>query len=342
LTAITIAIDCMGGDFGPPVLIPSACEALAKYPHLSLLLVGLPERIEPELVKLGNRFGDRIAIIKATQTIHMSEKPSQALRKKKDSSMAVALKTVADGKAQACVSAGNTGALMALSRFILKMIPGVDRPAITTAIPTEKGHTRLIDLGANVDCSAAHLYQFALMGSAMVSAIDNIAKPKVGLLNIGSEAIKGNEQTRETSELLEKCHFLNYTGYVEGNDVFRGIADIVVCDGFVGNVLLKGSEGIARMLGKRLQKEFERNILTRLLSVIVMPVLKAFKNRVNPDQYNGASFIGLQGIVIKSHGAANQHATLAAIEEAIKEVENNVPTIIKDKLEHQLEQMENS
>lgn len=331
----------MGGDFGPPVLIPAACEALVKHPNLSLLLVGLPERIEPELEKLGNRFGDRIEIIKATQVIHMSEKPSQALRNKKDSSMALALSAVAEGQAQACVSAGNTGALMALSRFILKMIPGVDRPAITTAVPTEKGHTRMIDLGANVDCSVEHLHQFALMGSAMVTAIDDIPQPKIGLLNIGSEAIKGNEQTRSTAERLKQCHYLNYTGYVEGDDVFRGGADVIVCDGFVGNVMLKGSEGIARMLINRLHKEFERNFWTRLLSIIVMPVLEAFRKRINPDQYNGASFIGLQGIVIKSHGAANKHATLAAIDEAVREVENNVPKIIRDKIEHQIREIEN-
>jgi len=327
----------MGGDFGPSVLIPAACEALQKHSNLSLLLVGLPDKIEVELQKSGLQFGDRIDIVNATQTILMSDKPSQALRKKKDSSMAVALSTVAEGRAQACVSAGNTGALMAFSRFILKMIPGVARPAITTSIPTEKGHTRLIDLGANVDCTAEQLYQFALMGSSMVSAIDNIAKPKVGLLNIGSEAIKGNEQTRSASEILESSTHLNYRGYVEGDAVYRGVVDIVVCDGFVGNVLIKGSEGVARMFINRLRKEFNRNLLTRLLSVVVLPILESFRKRVNPDQYNGASFIGLQGIVIKSHGGANQHATVAAIEEAIREVENNVPAIIREKIKDQLD-----
>ncbi|MCP3673350.1 MAG: phosphate acyltransferase PlsX [Gammaproteobacteria bacterium] len=338
MTAITIAIDCMGGDLGPSVMIPSACKALAKYPYLSLILVGLPDRIEPELVRLDGRFSDRIKIKAASQIVDMSEKPSTALRKKKDSSMSVALTSVAEGEAQACVSAGNTGALMVLSRYILKMITGVSRPAITSTLPTEQGNTRLIDLGANVDCSAKQLYEFALMGSAMVSALEHKAKPKVGLLNIGSEAIKGNEQTKETAELLEQSAYLNYIGYVEGNDVYRGVADIIVCDGFVGNVLLKGSEGVARLLISRLRKEFERNFLTKLLSAIVMPVLQAFGRRINPDQYNGASFIGLQGIVIKSHGAANQQATLAAIEEAIREVENNVPIKIKDQLEEQLRQ----
>ena len=246
MTAITIAIDCMGGDFGPSVMIPSACEALAKYPDLSFLLVGLPEQIKPQLKTFGSRFGDRITIKNASQIIDMSEKPSTALRKKKDSSMAVALSSVAEGEAQACVSAGNTGALMALSRHILKMIPGVSRPAITSLLPTEMGSTRLIDLGANVDCSAKQLYEFALMGSAMISAIEHTANPKVGLLNIGSEAIKGNEQTKEAAELLEQSDYLNYIGYVEGDDVYRGVADIIVCDGFVGNVLLKGSEGVAR------------------------------------------------------------------------------------------------
>jgi len=326
----------MGGDFGPSVMIPSACTALAKYPDLCLLLVGIPESIESELVKAGNPHSDRIIIEKATQIIAMSEKPSQALRKKKDSSMAVALSMVANGKAEACVSAGNTGALMALSRFILKTIPGVDRPAIISALPTESGHTRVVDLGANVDCSADQLYQFALMGSAMVSAIDHIREPTVGLLNIGSEETKGNEQTRATAELLEKSDYINYIGYVEANDVYTGLTDVVVCDGFAGNVFAKASEGMARMLIKYLHDEFKRNFLTRLLSVIVLPVLKAFKLAINPDQHNGASFIGLQGIVIKSHGGANQNATLSAIEEAVREVENNVPAKINNQLEQQL------
>ena len=324
----------MGGDFGPPVMVPAACEALTRHPNLSILLVGIPELIEAELENLGARysqqFTDRITIEAASQTILMSEKPSQVLRKKKDSSMAIALKAVAEDRAQACISAGNTGALMAFSRLILKMIPGVARPAITTSIPTDKGHTRLIDLGANVDCSAENLLQFALMGSAMVSAVENNPKPKVGLLHIGSESIKGNEQTRATAELLEQTNQLNYIGFVEADALYRGVSDVIVCDGFVGNVLLKGSEGTARMLSNRLQEELNRNLLTRLLSFIVMPVLESFKKRVNPDQYNGASFIGLQGIVIKSHGGANHLATLAAIEEAIREIEHNVPAIIHE------------
>ena len=338
MTAISIAIDCMGGDFGPSVMIPAACEALDKHSNLSLILCGTEPEISSELDKTSYRESQRIVIKEAKQTILMSDKPSQALRKRKDSSMAIALTSVADGKAQACVSAGNTGALMALSRYILKMIEGVDRPAIISALPTELGHTRLIDLGANVDCSAQHLYQFALMGSAMVAAIEHISQPSVGLLNIGSEDTKGNEQTRATAELLQQSEYINYRGYVEGNDVYRGAADIIVCDGFVGNVLLKASEGISHLLSNSLQKEFERSFLTRLLSVIVSPVLKAFKKAVNPDQYNGASFIGLQGIVIKSHGGANHLATVAAIEEAINEIENNVPTKIKNQLEQQLRQ----
>ena len=338
MTAITIAIDCMGGDFGPSVMIPAACEVLEKHPNLSLILSGIPAEIDPELDKAGYRNNNRIILEKATQIIQMSDKPSQALRKRKESSMAVALNSVAKGRAQACVSAGNTGALMALSRYILKMIEGIDRPAIISVLPTEQGHTRLIDLGANVDCSAQHLYEFALMGSAMVSAIEHISAPRVGLLNIGSEDTKGNEQTRATAELLEQSDYINYTGYVEGNDVYRGAADIIVCDGFVGNVLLKASEGISHLLSNSLKKEFERSFLTRLLSVIVRPVLRAFRKAVNPDQHNGASFIGLQGIVVKSHGGANHQATVAAIEEAINEIENNVPAKIKDQLEQQLRQ----
>jgi len=326
----------MGGDFGPSVMIPSACMALATHSNLSLILVGNSDAVESELKKMGKPFSARIVVEQSTQIVEMSEKPSQALRKKKDSSMAVALNMVAKGKAQACVSAGNTGALMAFSRFILKTIPGVDRPAIISTLPTESGHVRVVDLGANVDCSAEQLYQFALMGSAMASAVDHIHQPTVGLLNIGSEDNKGNEQTRATARILEQSRYINYSGYVEAHDAYRGIIDIIVCDGFVGNVFAKASEGMARMLIKHLQEEFKRNYITRLISVIVLPVLKAFKQAINPDRHNGASFIGLQGIVIKSHGGANQQATLSAIEEAISEVENNVPAKINDQLEQQL------
>ncbi len=336
MTAVTIAIDCMGGDFGPSVMIPSACAALAKHTDLCLLLVGQTESIEPELARLGNPYSERIHLKQASQIIEMSEKPSQALRKKKDSSMAVALNMVAIGEAQACVSAGNTGALMALSRHILKTIPGVDRPAIISALPTKSGHTRVVDLGANVDCSAEQLYQFALMGSALVAAVDHIKEPTVGLLNIGSEEIKGNEQTRATAELLENSVHINYSGYVEANTIYNGVTDVVVCDGFAGNVFVKACEGMVSMLVLHLQNEFKRNYMTRLLSVIVLPVLSAFKRAINPDQHNGASFIGLQGIVIKSHGGANQMATISAIDEAVSEVENNVPAKIRNQLEQQL------
>jgi len=336
LTAVTIAIDCMGGDFGPSVMIPSVCEALARHANLSLLLVGNPELIEAELAKAGPVSAERYSIIKASQTIEMDEKPSQALRKKTDSSMAVALKHVAENNAQACVSAGNTGALMALSRSILKTIPGVTRPAIISEIPTETGRSRVVDLGANVDCSPDQLYQFALMGSCLVSAVDHTDQPTVGLLNNGTEDIKGNVQTRATANLLQQSPYINYSGYIEANDVYRGIADIIVCDGFVGNVFAKASEGTVRMLTHHLYKEFKRNFLTRILSVIVRPVLNAFRNDINPDRHNGASFIGLQGIVIKSHGAANRGATLSAIEEAISEIENNVPEKISAQLQQQL------
>ncbi len=336
MTAVTISIDCMGGDFGPSVMIPSACEAMARHANLSLLLVGHPEQIEAEIAKVGSVSVERYTIVKASQTIEMDEKPSQALRKKSDSSMAVALNKVTEGNAQACVSAGNTGALMALSRSILKTVPGVSRPAIISEIPTEKGRTRVVDLGANVDCSPDQLYQFALMGSALVSAVDQIKQPTVGLLNNGTEEIKGNVQTRATANLLQQSPYLNYSGYIEANDVYRGSADIIVCDGFVGNVFAKASEGTVRMLTNHLYKEFKRNFLTRILSVIVRPVLNACKNDINPDRHNGASFIGLQGIVIKSHGAANKKATLSAIEEAIREVENNVPAKISEQLQQQL------
>jgi len=319
----------MGGDFGPPVIIPAAFLALEKYPSLKLILVGEAEQLSQLISSQQSDFTDRLQVIHSINDISMADKPSSALRKKKDSSMALALETVSNGSSQACVSAGNTGALMALSRFYLKMIPGVDRPAITTTIPTETGHTRLLDLGANVDCSAQQLYQFALMGSAMVEAIDHKQQPTIALLNIGSEDIKGNQQTQETAALLSSSEELNYTGFIEANSVYTGKTDVVVCDGFAGNVFLKASEGVARLVVNRLQKEFKRNFLTRLLSFIVLSVLKGYKKRMNPDQYNGASFIGLQGIVIKSHGSANVQASLAAIEAAISEVTNNVPTQIQ-------------
>ena len=329
----------MGGDFGPPVMVSAACLALNRYPSLNLILVGDKAEIENQLSSFDRLILTRISIVATTEQVTMDDKPSQALRHKKASSMARAIELVAAGEANGIVSSGNTGALMAFSRSILKMISGISRPAILSIIPTETNTSRLIDLGANVDCSPEQLTQFAQMGAALVQAIrENDRLPTVALLNIGSEAIKGNEQTRQTHELLQRATDIDYQGYIEGNEIYHGKVDVIVCDGFVGNVVIKASEGVARMLIYRLQQEFKRSLWTRLLATIVISVIKSFRKRVNPDQYNGASFVGLQGVVIKSHGSANTQATVTAIEEAMREVKHDIPKRIQQQLYKQLEQ----
>ena len=259
--------------------------------------------------------------------------PSHAMRNKKDSSMRVALNLVKDGAADACVSAGNTGALMATGRFVLKMISGVDRPAIVVTLPTINGHVHVLDMGANVDTSAENLFEFAVMGSVLTSAIDNIEKPSVGLLNIGEEEIKGNERVKEAARLLDQSN-LNYIGYVEGDDIYKGTCDVIVCDGFVGNVALKTTEGLAKLIRHYMTTEFKRNVFTMLAGMIAMPVLKAFRKRIDPRRYNGASLLGLKGIVIKSHGGADKLAFACAINEAKLEVKKNVPQKIRQQLEN--------
>jgi glycerol-3-phosphate acyltransferase PlsX len=266
----------------------------------------------------------RLSIHEATQEVGMDELPSRALRSKKDSSMRVAINLVKDGIAAACVSAGNTGALMATARFVLKTLPSVDRPAIISALPSVNGRTYVLDLGANVDCTAKHLFQFAVMGSELVSAVDGIPKPKVGLLNIGQEEIKGNEQVKQAHELLVKAA-IEYVGYVEGDDIYLGNVDVVVCDGFVGNVALKTSEGLAKMISQRLKGGFNKNWITKLAAIISMPVLRDFKQAFDPRGYNGASLLGLRGIVVKSHGGADSFAFRNAIAIAKQEVFANVP-----------------
>jgi glycerol-3-phosphate acyltransferase PlsX len=261
----------------------------------------------------------------------MDELPSKALRSKKDSSMRVAIDLVQSGEAQACVSAGNTGALMATARFVLKTLAQVDRPAISTAIPSLSGQTHVLDLGANVDCSAENLFQFAVMGSELVSAVHEVASPKVGLLNIGQEEIKGNDQVKEAHELLARSS-LNYVGYVEGDDIFLGDVDVVVCDGFVGNVALKTSEGAAKLMSQRLKEQFKRNWLTRLSGLVAMPVIRRFRRDFDPRRYNGASLLGLRGIVIKSHGGADVVAFENAVRIAEKEIHSNVPQRIADRV----------
>jgi len=332
-----IAIDAMGGDFGPPVTVPASLEVLARYPSLTLILVGESALLEQSLQ--GHTYDTKRLIIQhASQQVYMDEPPSLALRTKKDSSMRVAINLVKEAKAEACVSAGNTGALMATARFVLKTLPGVDRPAIISTFPTIKPNknVRILDLGANVDTSAETLVQFAVMGSVLASAVDNVETPKVYLLNIGEEEIKGNEQVKQTAQLLSNAKFINYAGYIEGDALYEGEADVIVCDGFVGNVALKTTEGVARFINRLMKEAFMRNTWTKLVGLLVKPVLKSFIKRIDPGCYNGATFIGLQGTVIKSHGSANVMAFARAIEEAIIGVEKNIPEQIRNQVEQLL------
>ncbi len=320
---VTIAIDAMGGDHGTHVTVPAAIEFLRKYPDDTVVLVGLPDAIEAELRRLKISASPRLRIHPATEVVGMDESPQIALRNKKDSSMRVGINLVKNGEAAACVSAGNTGALMATARYVLKMLPGIDRPAIASFLPTTEGQVCMLDLGANVDCNAEHLLQFALMGSTLVSALEHKENPSVGLLNIGSEDIKGNEIVKQAAELLQASD-LNFYGNVEGDDIFKGVTDVVVCDGFVGNVALKTTEGLAQMLGSFLREEFNRNFFTKIAALVAMPVLKAFKHRVDHRRYNGASLLGLKGIVLKSHGSADTFAFFCAIERAAEEARSGM------------------
>ena len=320
---LTIALDAMGGDHGAEVVVPAALAYLGRSRETELILVGREEVIAPLLEKSDAATRGRLRVQHASQTVAMDELPSKALRSKKDSSMRVAIDLVKQGQAAACVSAGNTGALMATARFVLKTLPQVDRPAIIAAIPSVSGRTYMLDLGANVDCTAAHLYQFAVMGSELVRAVDGVERPKVGLLNIGEEEIKGNDQVRQAHELIAASS-LNYVGYVEGDDIYMGGVDVVVADGFVGNVALKTSEGVARLLAQMLGRQFRKNLLTRLAALVALPILKSFKREVDPRRHNGASLVGLRGIVVKSHGGADQLAFENAIHIAEKEIHANV------------------
>jgi len=329
---ITIAIDAMGGDHGPHVTVPAALKALEADNQLNIVLVGLQDAIEAELKIRKATTSPRLRIHHASEVVTMDESPQSALKNKKDSSMRVAINLVKSGEANACVSAGNTGALMATARFVLKTLPGIDRPAIASVLPSEKGNTYMMDLGANADCTPEHLYQFAIMGAMLVSCVEHKERPSVGLLNIGSEDIKGNEVVKQAGELLKTSH-LNFYGNVEGDDIFKGTTDLVVCDGFVGNVSLKTTEGLAHMMGKFLTQEFKRNWFTKMMALCAMPVLKSFKNRLDPRRYNGASFLGLRGIVVKSHGGADQLAYISAIHVAIEEARSGVLRRISEQLE---------
>ncbi|BCX87791.1 phosphate acyltransferase [Methylomarinovum tepidoasis] len=329
--APVIAIDAMGGDHGPEVTVPAALDCLRQYPQLQLILVGQDAVLRESLAAHGRSDHPRLRIHHASEVVAMDDLPSRALRNKRDSSMRVALNLVRDGEADACVSAGNTGALMATARFVLKTIPGIDRPAIIVTLPAANGCTHILDMGANVDCSAEHLYQFAVMGYELVRAVENVDSPRVGLLNIGEEEIKGNEQVKQAARLLSSS-YLNFIGYVEGDDIFTGQVDIVVTDGFVGNVALKTIEGLARLLGQALREGFQKNLYARLVGLMALPVLRGFKQRFDPRRYNGATLLGLQGIVIKSHGNADRAAFANAIRMALLEIDKAVPERIGERV----------
>jgi glycerol-3-phosphate acyltransferase PlsX len=329
--AITVAIDCMGGDHGAHVTVPAAMSFVSATEDAHVLLVGLPEVLESELRRHGAHVGERIAIRPAPEVVAMDEAPAAALRGKRESSMRIAIDTVKNQEAHACVSAGNTGALMAISRFVLKMLPGIDRPAIASFLPTLRGRTCVLDLGANVDCTAEHLLQFAVMGSSLVSAVDQIDRPSIGLLNIGEEEIKGNDVVKQAADLLRDSG-LNFYGNIEGTDIYKGTTDVIVCDGFVGNVALKTSEGLAQMLAAYLREEFGRNLFTRLSGAVALPVINAFRRRVDHRRYNGASLLGLKGVVVKSHGSADSFGFRFAIQRAFEEARHDVLRGISDRL----------
>lgn len=328
---ITVAVDCMGGDHGVAVTLPACVQFLDRHPDAQLIVVGTSAALQ-------GFNHSRAQLVIATEVVTMDDPLEVALRKKKDSSMRVVIQQIKDGKAQAAVSAGNTGALMAISRYVLKTLDGIERPAIAGQIPNATGGaTTVLDLGANVDCTAAHLLQFAVMGSALVSVLKNVEAPSVGLLNIGEEVIKGNEVIKKAGELLRsaaKSGDLNFIGNVEGNDIFKGVADIVVCDGFVGNVALKTSEGLASMIGAFLKAEFSRNIFTKIAAIAAYSVLNALKNRVDHRRYNGAALLGLKGLVFKSHGSADTLAFGNALDRAYDAARHNLLERVQARIAH--------
>ena len=327
-----IAIDAMGGDFGPHLIVPACIASLVEFPSLHLVLVGQAPVLE-ELIALHPGVDRaRLQVEHASEVISMDERPPHALRGKPDASMRVMLELVRSGRAKACVSAGNTGALMALSLYVLKPLPGIDRPAMVTAVPTARGVCHLLDLGANVDCSAEQLYQFAVMGSVAAEA-QGVVRPRVALLNVGTENIKGNQQVKLAASLLQQAQGLNYIGFVEGDGLYRGEADVVVCDGFVGNILLKSSEGLVSMISERIEALFNEGFVSRLAGAVALPLLKRLRGELAPARHNGASFLGLQGIVVKSHGAASSEGFQSAIRRAVIEVRENLPQRLHGRLE---------
>ncbi|SNX28195.1 phosphate:acyl-[acyl carrier protein] acyltransferase [Polynucleobacter meluiroseus] len=322
--SVTLAIDAMGGDHGIVVTVPACCDFLEKHDDVKIALVGDAELLKQALSQFPNALTQRVEIVPATEVVLMDDPIEVALRRKKDSSMRVAIEWVRDGKADAIISAGNTGALMAISRYILKTLEGVDRPAIATAIPNELGRgTTMLDLGANADCEPMHLVQFAQMANVMVQVVDGTANPSIGLLNIGEEVIKGNEVVKQTSELLRQTN-LNFYGNVEGNDIYKGTTDIVVCDGFVGNIVLKASEGLAKMMSGMIREEFNRSLMTKVMAICAMVPLLRVRKRVDHRRYNGAVLLGLRGCVIKSHGSADRFAYGFALDRAYEAAKNRL------------------
>ena len=329
---ITISLDAMGGDHGADVVVPAAINCIDRFDDICLILVGEQSLLLEKLKRLSAANRSRLTVCHASEKVEMSDPPAQALRLKKNSSMRLAIELVKSDQADAIVSAGNTGALMATARYVLKTFAGIDRPAIITSIPSINGHTHMLDLGANVDCKAEHLVQFAIMGSVLATAVDNIPHPRVGLLNIGQEEIKGNDQVKTANNLLEHSP-INYIGYVEGDDIYLGDVDVVVCDGFVGNVSLKTSEGVVKMVTQFARREFKRNLLRKLVGLMAVPAFRTFSKLLDPRRYNGASLLGLKGIVIKSHGGVDAFAFEHAIKIARLEAIQRVPQRINSQLE---------
>jgi glycerol-3-phosphate acyltransferase PlsX len=327
---LTVAVDAMSGDHGAEAAVPAALDVLASLPDLRLIIVGRGSVVRP-LLGQGAHL-ERCTFVEAAEVVAMDERPQDALRRKKDSSMRVAINLVEKGEAAACVSAGNTGALLATARFVLGMVPGIDRPAIVSAVPASHGHTVMLDLGANPDCTADNLVQFAVMGSVIASDLHGVRSPRVGLLNIGEEDIKGTDEIKEAHRRLGGRP-INYVGFVEGDDIFSGDVDVVVTDGFTGNVALKTMEGAARFIGGAMREEFTRSPLRKLGAAAAAPALKALKTRLDPRIYNGASMVGLNGVVIKSHGGADRVSFANAVRVALTEARNGVPAQISDLLQ---------
>ena len=330
---LTLAVDAMGGDHGPQVIVPAVADFLARQAQARAIVFGLAEALKPFQAQIDGN--PRLEARHAAEVVAMDEAPTKALRGKRQSSMRLALNAVKEGTAQACVSAGNTGALMAMARYTLGMIDGVDRPAIVRPLPSLGGVTYLLDLGANAECEPEHLLQFAVMGAVLAGALENRSEPTVGLLNIGTEPNKGNGLVQRAAELMNDSR-LNYHGFVEGNDIYAGTVDVVVCDGFVGNIVLKTSEGLAAMIAEYMRRNFTANLPSRLAGLVALPVLRRFRRQIDPRRHNGASLLGLGGTVVKSHGSSDRLATVYALEKALIEASTRVPELIRERVRHLL------